>query len=128
MTYIYMSEDTLMYGIMKARQTNIDSNEMVLFKVGQSIDPHRRGGQLKQAGKRAGIAEDIHMRVANYVAQCGTDNPIIVRKIEQHVLRRVAQRPSALRITNEFFRISIADRAYCYEHLDQWVEEIKGLI
>lgn len=118
MTYIYMSEDTI--------QT--PTTDMVLFKVGQSIDPHRRGGQLKQAGKRAGITEDINMRVANYVAQCGTDNPIIVRKIEQHILRRVAQRPSALRITNEFFRISITDRAYCYEHLTQWVEEIKGLI
>ena len=118
MTYIYMSEDTMHTPI----------TDMVLFKVGQSIDPQRRGGQLKQAGKRAGITEDINMCVRSYIAQCGTDNPIIVRKIEQHILSRVAQRPSALRITNEFFRISIADRAYCYEHLIQWIEEIKGLI
>lgn len=127
MTYIYMSEDRAhrMQILLDEPQ---NSTEMVLFKVGQSIDPHRRGGQLRQAGKRAGITEDINMVVRTYVAQCGTDNPIIVRKIEQYILRKVAQRPSALRITNEFFRISIADRAYCYEHLTQWVEEIKGLI
>jgi hypothetical protein len=123
MTYIYMSEDNL-YTLL----TDKAPTDMVLFKVGQSIDPHRRGGQLKQAGKRAGITEDIKMCVRNYIAQCGTDNPIIVRKIEQHILRKVAQRPSALRITNEFFRISVKDREYCYEHLTQWVEEIKGLI
>lgn len=127
MTYIYMSEDNMHTTIAMIGE-ELDPNTMVLFKVGQSIDPHRRGGQLKQAGKRAGIAEDINMRVANYVTQCGTDNPIIVRKIEQHILHRVAQRPSALRITNEFFRISVKDRAYCYEHLTQWLEEIKGLI
>lgn len=123
MTYIYMSEDNF-----RVLLTDNAPTDMVLFKVGQSIDPRRRGGQLQQAGRRAGITEDINMCVRNYIAQCGTDNPIIVRKIEQYVLRRVAQRPSALRITNEFFRISIADRTYCYEHLAQWVEEVKGLI
>ena len=115
MKYIYMTED-------KARYIAI-GNPMAIFKVGYSNDPIRRGGQMHQAAKRAGITEEVQMRVKNHYISIPELMEYAVHHIEKYVILQVLQRPSATLISREFISISAQDRQYCYDHLQQWIYE-----
>ena len=110
MLYIYMSEDT----------PNTPISEKVVFKAGFSKHPLIRGGQLKQAACRT-IGQKVDMRVRNHYAPCNTDNRKEAEYIERYILRMIARRPSAVKLSPEFFSISTEDRAYCYKHLRLWI-------
>ena len=115
-----MSEDN-MYAPITA------DNGKVIFKVGYSKDPKRRGGQLKQAARRSGITQEIHMRVSNEYMPA-SDISDHARLIEEYVIAQVAKRKSADPITKEFFLISVKDREYRYKHLTKWVKEARQMI
>ena len=110
MLYIYMSEDTF--------RTLLD--DKVVFKAGYSKHPLIRGGQLKQAARRT-IGQEVHMCVHDHYAPCNTDNRKEAEYIERYILKMIARRPSAVKLSPEFFSISREDRAYCYKHLRLWI-------
>ena len=113
MKYIYMAEDNIYAPLC-------DSNDTVLFKVGQTKHPQIRRGQLKQAGRRVGITNPIHLTIAHYVAEVPEDMASLV---EAYVLHRVKLMPSTQVISREFVYISYHDREECYNSLAKWVEE-----
>ena len=110
MLYIYMSEDTMHTPI----------SDTITFKAGFSKHPVIRGGQLKQAARRT-IGQEVNMRVRDHYAPCNTDNRKEAEYIERYILRMIARRPSAVKLSPEFFSISVEDRAYCYKHLRLWI-------
>lgn len=110
MQYIYMSEDT----------KHTPATSLIIFKVGHSKHPILRGGQLKQAARRT-IGQEVQMCIRNHYIETETDNLQEVKYIEKCILDLVARRPSAVRLSPEFFIISAEDRAACYKHLPQWV-------
>ena len=110
MLYIYMSEDTM--------HTPLTGG--CIFKAGYSKHPIERGYQLKQAARRT-IGQEVNMRVCNHYAPCNTDNRKEAEYIERYILRMIARRPSAVKLSPEFFSISVEDRAYCYKHLRLWI-------
>lgn len=117
--YIYMSEDN----------AKTPSQRICIFKIGFSKDPVRRGGQLKQAARRS-IGQEVHMKVKNYIAPIDSEDRQDAEFIEQYIIGKVEALPEARRISKEFFRISKRARQYCYNHLDEWVNEgkqIRGL-
>lgn len=110
MKYIYMSEDN--------KATPI--TDTCIFKVGYSKHPVLRGGQLKQAARRT-IGQEVQMRVKDHYAPIHTDSKQEAEYVEKYILRMVARRPSAVRLSPEFFSISPEDRIYCYKHLRIWI-------
>lgn len=117
MLYIYMSEDN-----MYAQIEGLDQapSVPVIFKAGFSKHPLLRGGQLKQAARRT-IGQEVNMRVRDHYAPCNTDNRKEAEYIEKYILKMIARRPSAVKLSPEFFSISREDRAYCYRHLRLWI-------
>lgn len=110
MLYIYMSEDTMYTPL----------TEGCIFKAGFSKHPVLRGGQLKQAARRT-IGQEVEMCVHNHYAPCHTDNRKEAEYIERYILHMIARRPSAVRLSPEFFIVSMDDREYCYKHLRLWI-------
>lgn len=110
MQYIYMSEDT----------KYTPATSLVIFKVGHSTHPVVRGGQLKQAARRT-IGQEVDMRVRDHYTPCNTDSRKEAKYIERYILKMVARRPSAVKLSPEFFSISREDRAYYYRHLRRWI-------
>ena len=119
MLYIYMSEDDKVT-MLKHEYFNEPLPPIVIFKAGFSKHPLIRGGQLKQAARRT-IGQEVNMRVRDHYAPCNTDNRKEAEYIERYILKMIARRPSAVKLSPEFFSISREDRAYCYKHLRLWI-------
>lgn len=109
MKYIYMTEDNATH-----------NDTMVLFKAGYTKHPQIRRGQLKQAARRVGVVESVNMTISAHIAIVPDDTAKIV---EAYVLHRIGLMPSAVKVSREFFHISVGDREECYNSLDKWVEE-----
>ena len=112
--YIYMTEDTMYTPLYS------DKNTLIPFKAGYSIHPTVRGGQLKQAARRAHIEQEINMCIKRHIVEVPQN---MVLMVEGYILHRIKLMPSARPLSKEFVMISIADRQYCYDHMAEWVEE-----
>lgn len=115
--FIYMTEDT-----MRTPMT-----ECIIFKAGHSINPIRRGGQMKQAARRAGIMGEVQMKVEKYIIDLHTADKEYAAFVEGYVLSKIASLPTAEHLSREFFAIGWSDREYCYQHLAEWVNEAMRL-
>ena len=115
--FIYMTEDTICTPM----------TECIIFKAGHSINPIRRGGQMKQAARRAGIAGEVQMKVERYTVDLHTEDKEYAAFVEGYVLSKIASLPTAEHLSREFFSIGWRDREYCYQHLTEWVNEAMRL-
>jgi hypothetical protein len=115
--YIYMTEDT----------PKTIATEHYIFKAGYSKHPQLRGGQMRQAARRAGIAGDVEMKIEHHAINLYTEDKALTHFVEGYVLGKISSLPSVERFSREFFFISWKDREYCYQHLQEWVDEAMRL-
>ncbi len=115
--YIYMTEDTIRTPL----------TESYIFKAGYSKHPQYRGGQMKQAARRAGVVGEVYMKVESYIVDLHTDDKEFAIFVEGYVLDKITSLKSAEHISREFFIIGWSDREYCYQHLTEWVNEAMRL-
>ena len=119
MNYIYMTEDN------KRAPHGLHGNTKVFLKIGYSNNPMRRGGQMRQASRRSLGYEIDTMRVKSHTVPLLDDTQDLALFVESFVIKKALHMPSANLPTKgrEFIRISIADRARCYNALPLWVIE-----
>lgn len=109
MKYIYMTEDSANH-----------NDTIVMFKAGYTKHPQVRRGQLKQAARRVGVTESINMTISTHIAIVPDDT---AKFVEAYILNKIRLMPSAVKVSREFFHISIEDREECYSNLEKWVNE-----
>lgn len=119
MNYIYMTEDN------RRASRGLHGNTKVFLKIGYSNNPVRRGGQMRQASRRALGFEIDTMRVKSHTVPLSDDTQELALFVESFVIKKALHMPSANLPTKgkEFIRISVADRARCYTMLPIWVAE-----
>jgi len=119
MNYIYMTEDN------KRAPRGLHGNTKVFLKIGYSNNPVQRGGQMRQASRRALGFEIDTMRIKSHTVPLSDDTQDLALFVESFVIKKVLHMPSANLLVRgkEFIRISIADRARCYTMLPVWVAE-----
>ena len=126
MNYIYMTEDN------KRALRGLHGNKKVFLKIGYSKHPIIRGGQMRQASRRALGFEIDTMKIKTHIFPLMDDTPELALFVESFVIRKALQMNSASRLakSKEFIKLSIADRERCYNALALWVSkaEIEYLI
>lgn len=114
-TYVYMSEDGLN---ARLQNSGARGNKLIYFKVGYSINPKRRGWQLTSECRR-NLNIEYHFAAGKHIAEL--PNAKTAYRVEQYVLAQVAR--IGKRIDgSEYFRLTIAQREWCYKMLPIWTQ------
>ena len=113
--YVYMSEDGLF-----SRIDNCDAagNKLVYFKVGYSKHPKYRGYQINSESKNK-FNINYHFAIDQHIVEL--PNAETARKVEQYVLAQVARIGKCID-GSEYFRLTIAQREWCYKMLPIWTQ------